>query len=276
MTTEPEETTEAPASATITPEEIQRQEFAVSRFGGYKMRDVDEFLDRLTESTQALLAENERLRGGGPIVGTSDLDEVNRQADEILTRAREEAARIVAEAEAARGGDAAPPAAAAVPAAAVSASAAGRAAVDPFLVQERDFLQRLATLVQGHAESVKEMARKTRQAPPAEGAAAAVATSEPSAETQPASDAGSEADDATGTAAGSAKDTGEKAPPTEAPAEDAPEMVDVRGEADAEPSDTNDDDGDTATERGEEVAAGDARGREGDPSLRNLFWGDER
>ena len=88
-----------PTGATITPADIQRQEFGVSRFGGYRMRDVDEFLDRLTASTEAIIAENERLRAGGaPIVGTSDLDEVNRQADEIVQRARDEAARIVAEA----------------------------------------------------------------------------------------------------------------------------------------------------------------------------------
>src|SRR3954464_5440178 len=93
---------EAPgAGAPITPAEIQKQEFGVSRFGGYRMRDVDEFLDRLTASTEALVAEKEGLRAGGaPIMGTSDLDEVNRQADEILQRAREQAARIVAEANA--------------------------------------------------------------------------------------------------------------------------------------------------------------------------------
>ena len=34
----------------------------VSRFGGYRMRDVDEFLDQITESMTALVEENERLR----------------------------------------------------------------------------------------------------------------------------------------------------------------------------------------------------------------------
>src|SRR3954464_7603258 len=157
---------EAPgAGAPITPAEIQKQEFGVSRFGGYRMRDVDEFLDRLTSSTEALLAENDRLRSGGaPIVGTSDLDEVNRQADEILQRARQKAARIVAEAKAA-----------ATPAAGEGTT--DRPAVDALLHQERAFLQNLAGLVQGHAESVKAMARKTRQPadqatptpPPADG-----------------------------------------------------------------------------------------------------------
>src|SRR6478736_4299400 len=63
MTDEPQE---APAAgAPISPGDIQKQEFGVSRFGGYRMRDVDEFLDRLTESTEALVAENERLGAGG-------------------------------------------------------------------------------------------------------------------------------------------------------------------------------------------------------------------
>ena len=153
-----EERTEQPATSggAISPGDIQKQEFGVSRFGGYRMRDVDEFLDRLTESTEALVAENERLRAGGaPIVGTSDLDEVNRQADEILQRAREQAARIIAEASAG-----------ATPA--VSEGGADRPAVDAFLHQERAFLQSLAGLVQGHAESVKAMARKTRQPAQAE------------------------------------------------------------------------------------------------------------
>jgi len=137
----------------VSPEEIQRQEFGVSRFGGYRMRDVDEFLDQLTASTQALQSENDRLRAGaGPIVGTPDLDEVNRQADEIVQRAREEAQRIVADASAQT---------------AVSGGAApeDRAAVDAFLTQERDFLQGLAALVQNHAETVKAMARRARQTP---------------------------------------------------------------------------------------------------------------
>ncbi len=159
-----------PTGATITPADIQRQEFGVSRFGGYRMRDVDEFLDRLTASTEAIIAENERIRAGGaPIVGTSDLDEVNRQADEIVQRARDEAARIVAEANehaaALAGG-----------ATVVAGSGADRAAVDAFLTRERDFLQSLATLVQGHAEAVKAMARKARSAaptPPADPAATA-------------------------------------------------------------------------------------------------------
>ena len=145
-------TTEA-TGAVITPADIQRQEFGVSRFGGYRMRDVDEFLDRLTASTEAVIAENERLgAGGSPIVGTSDLDEVNRQADEIVQRARDEAARILAEAN--------ERAAAVAGGTAVAATGADRAAVDAFLTRERDFLQSLATLVQGHAETVKAMAKK--------------------------------------------------------------------------------------------------------------------
>ena len=161
MVNEQDPTPVDPASDVISPADIQRQEFGVSRFGGYRMRDVDEFLDRLTASTEAIIAENERMRGGGsPIVGTSDLDEVNRQADEIVQRARDEAARIVAEANehaaALAGG-----------ATAVAVTGDDRAAVDAFLNRERDFLQSLATLVQGHAEAVKAMAKKSRGAPPA-------------------------------------------------------------------------------------------------------------
>ena len=92
-----------------------------------------------------------------PIVGTSDLDEVNRQADEIVQRARDEAARIVAEANEQAAGVAGG-------ATTVAATGADRAAVDAFLTRERDFLQSLAALVQGHAEAVKAMAKKARAA----------------------------------------------------------------------------------------------------------------
>lgn len=148
------------ASRMLTPLDVQQKEFRVGT-RGYKMRDVDEFLDQLTDAMSALQAENERLRAGapsGPPVGTADLADTNRQADEIIQRARDEAKRIVAEARAmgavgqpGGGGDAASP--------------AGRAAITAFLSKEREFLQSLAGLVQGHAESMKAMAKSSRQAP---------------------------------------------------------------------------------------------------------------
>jgi DivIVA domain-containing protein len=47
----------------ITPVDVQQKEFRVARFGaGYRMREVDEFLDRVTDALTALIAENERLQ----------------------------------------------------------------------------------------------------------------------------------------------------------------------------------------------------------------------
>src|ERR1051326_8892423 len=84
----------------ITPMDIQQKEFAVSRFSGYRMRDVDEFLDQVTSAMSLLEDENKRLRSGaGPLLGAPDLDDVGRQADEIIQRARDEAAEIVRAAE---------------------------------------------------------------------------------------------------------------------------------------------------------------------------------
>jgi DivIVA domain-containing protein len=225
----------------VTPEDIQRQEFGVSRFGGYRMRDVDEFLDQLTTSTQALLAENQRLRAGGdgaPIVGSADLDDVNRQADEIIQRARDEAARIVAEASAS-----------------APATPGDRAAVDAFLSQERDFLQQLAMLVQGHAETVKGMARRSRQAPitvAADDDADAASSDEPS-------DA---PDDAMADAPEEVVDVTDADEPTRV------DMPPVRPEgAEAE-------DDQAAAPRTPPARAG-SDGGDGDPSLRALFWGDD-
>src|SRR5436190_21208931 len=117
--------------ARITPLDIQQKEFRVSRFGGYRMRDVDEFLDQLTGVVSEMVEENARLRrqaGAAPIVGSPDLDDVARQADEIIQRARDEAARIAADARRT----------AATPAAGTDEE---RAAVKAFLQQERAFLQ---------------------------------------------------------------------------------------------------------------------------------------
>ena len=239
-----DERMETPAGAPISPAEIQKQEFGVSRFGGYRMRDVDEFLDRLTASTESLIAENERLRSGvAPIVGTSDLDDVNRQADEILQRAREQAARIVAEANA----NATPTA---------PEGTADRPAVDAFLQQERAFLQNLAGLVQGHAESVKAMARKTRQSTVAAAPSSApseastssenrqpehAATAEPSTDAQEEDNEGRHAD----AVSAGAGDTGDETVVIEVP-QAAP------------------------------TPGGDRDVEGGDPSLKKLFWGEER
>ncbi|MEX0985088.1 MAG: DivIVA domain-containing protein [Actinomycetota bacterium] len=147
---DPANTAGTPAHV-LSPLAIQQKEFRVSRLGGYKMRDVDAFLDEVTEAVGAMQAEIQRLRSqpGAPVLGTPDLDDVARQADEIIARAREEAARITTGAHA-------------TVAAAVAGSSDQGEVVRPFLTQERAFLQDLAALVQTHAESVKSMAKAAR------------------------------------------------------------------------------------------------------------------
>jgi DivIVA domain-containing protein len=50
-------------AAKLTPIDVQQKEFRVARFGaGYRMREVDEFLDRVTDVLTELMAENERLQ----------------------------------------------------------------------------------------------------------------------------------------------------------------------------------------------------------------------
>ncbi len=164
------------ASAALTPADIQSKEFNVSRFGGYRMRDVDEFLDQITESMTKLADENQRLRSANglpvaPSIGAPDLADTSRQADEIIESARAEAAKIVQDARA--------QAAVGTTAAVAAGTDTGRAAVAPFLAQERDFLQQLATLVQSHAESVKGMAKASRAKPAAAAAAGAAAARGP-------------------------------------------------------------------------------------------------
>lgn len=239
---------EAVVPSTLTPADIQQKEFRVSRFGGYKMRDVDEFLDQITDSFTTLTAEAERLRAGGaqPVVGEPDLDDVARQADEIIARARAEAARIIAEARAASGS-----------AATVEAGPHDRAAVTAFIERERSFLQSLAGLVQEHAETMKGMARTARRGPaapvtpgPAEPPAAASAAAPP---------ATSDASDATASRP-----------------EPRPSAGEPGGSEPSTPSATSDGDD---TVRIEEPATAGATRRErepeGDRSLRELFWGED-
>jgi DivIVA domain-containing protein len=147
-------TPEASASRQrLTPADIQQAEFRLS-MRGYNEREVDELLDRLTEDWGAVLEENKRLRDGVPVSSASSdvaVADAKREADAIIARARQDAAEIV------RNASQATPAAA-------PADAAEAAAVSSFLNKERDFLQSLGRLVQGHAESVKSMAQGARAA----------------------------------------------------------------------------------------------------------------
>jgi DivIVA domain-containing protein len=266
------------APARLTPIDIQQKEFRVSRFGGYKMRDVDEFLDQITDSFGALTAEVERLRagGGGAVVGSPDLDDVARQADEIVARARADAARITAEARAASAG--------------VAVSASGpqdRSAVNAFISREREFLQSLAGLVQEHAETVKGMAKSTRAARPTPsepvapvgGAALAaepVVRAEPAS--APAAPPRAEHDESSmpavsdAPAASASSTSGPASRPVAETALTEPEPTESM-----EPEPTRVPDSE-ATVRIDEPAAAAARSdgdAEGDRSLRELFWGED-
>lgn len=137
----------------LTPADVQEVEFRLA-FRGYNERDVDAFLDRVTEDLAAYIEENERLRSGGgrpsrlSIAGKGD---AANEAESIVARAREEAAAIIRRAE--------------QQAATVGAGSTGdaRATVAPFLNNEREFLQSLGSLVQTHAEEIKRMVLALRE-----------------------------------------------------------------------------------------------------------------
>jgi len=160
-------TDDAPATgARITPEEVQQVEFRLA-FRGYNERDVDAFLDRITEGLSSYLEEIERQRlaVGQPhqaVASTGDagamVARARAEADEIVRRAHEQAAGIRAAAGAGPGD--------------------ARGAVAPFLNREREFLQSLGGLVQGHAEEIKQMVvgiRERAEAPSVHDAARSAA-----------------------------------------------------------------------------------------------------
>jgi hypothetical protein len=98
------------------------------------MREVDEFLDQVTDAMSALVAESERLRRGSADPGSGS----GRPS----------------------GPPSLPP----------SANDAGRTAVDAFLRREKGFLQDLGGLVQTHAEELRSMVRDVRRDAPAPAA----------------------------------------------------------------------------------------------------------
>jgi DivIVA domain-containing protein len=239
----------AAPSSRLTPMDIQQKEFRVSRFGGYKMRDVDEFLDQITDTFSAMSAEIDRLRAGGaaPVVGSPDLDDVSRQADEIIARARAEATRITAEARAAASGGG-------------EGGSTDRSAVNAFIVREREFLQSLAGLVQEHAETVKDMAKSSKRPQ----AAASTATESPATSAAPAASAAS---------ASASTAEPEASSPASAPRPTSGEQPKPADETTPSRASGGED-----TVRIEEPATAGARAdreTEGDRSLRDLFWGED-
>jgi DivIVA domain-containing protein len=149
----------------LLPVDIQQKEFRLA-FRGYNESDVDEFLDGVTEELARFHEENKRLLeqleeggGGGAAAGTL-IQDAQRRAEDIVREAREQASALLA----AGSGAAAP---------APAFSSGGGEDLRPFLSREREFLKGLATLIQGHAESVKRDAQQLRtdsgasvQAPP--------------------------------------------------------------------------------------------------------------
>ena len=143
-------------STRITPVGIQQKEFGLA-FRGYNERDVDQFLDEVTEEVARLYAENKRLREELEFARTSRLDLGGaEEADALLRQAREEAARVLADARAR--------ASAADPGVVGPGGRGTAAALAPFVAQEREFLQSLANLIQTHAEAVKDQIRRARDA----------------------------------------------------------------------------------------------------------------
>jgi DivIVA domain-containing protein len=149
------------AEGRLSPADVQQVEFRLA-FRGYNERDVDGFLDRVTEELSSYIEENRRLReGAGPAEGVGGR---GSEADEMLARAREEAGAIVRRAEEQ----------AAEMVAGAGGGGAARAALAPFLNAEREFLQSLGSLVQTHAEEVRRMVLALRAR--AEGAPATEGT----------------------------------------------------------------------------------------------------
>ena len=150
----------------LTASEVQAQEFRTG-LRGYNEKDVDAFLDRITEEFERLTEENQRLRGGASLDGGNEIADAARAAEEIRIKARQEAAAILAAANAKAGSGSG-----------VAASAPSEHAhIAKFISSEKVFLENLADLIRGHAETVKSTVREAQaaQARDADNAAAALA-----------------------------------------------------------------------------------------------------
>jgi len=110
----------------LTPRDIQEKVFKTQAgLRGYNEREVDEFLDRITEEFARLHAENQRLRtalasGGAPVPAAAAPVSVPNGTGEITGE---------------------------------------------FVAREREFLKNLATLIQSHAEAVRQDIGRARAVP---------------------------------------------------------------------------------------------------------------
>ena len=136
-------------------------------------------------------------------------------------------------------------------------------AVWPFLAQEREFLRSLASMVQDHAEGIKRQVREVQEESKVESAAGGSAPATSQAAPSPTGATGQKAQSAwTATAATPAPSTSDRPsvviPPTPV---DTPSQKPAAGK----PSEEN------------QAEPGPAPGDKGseEPSLRELFWGDE-
>jgi DivIVA domain-containing protein len=265
----PQRTDASGERARLTPADVQQKVFRLA-FRGYNERDVDEFLDRITGELAALHEDNKRLREQVAEGGSgTDVSGAERQAETIVRQAREHAARLVEDAErkAAMAGPSGP---------------AGTALPGSFLLEERQFLQQMASLIQDHAQRLKDEARRSREAADEGGEPQAP----PEAKSSGATGAMGAAAVAGGAAAASSPPAPEPAPPPpeEATAPWAP-VGDEPPRASEEPSDSPEE-GDQLVSAWESAFSGDAgepvladerarRENESDPSLRELFWGEE-
>jgi DivIVA domain-containing protein len=152
----------------ITPMDIQQKEFRLA-IRGYNERDVDEFLDALTEEMARLHSENLRLRDE---LQTRDREAKAAQAEAEATirRARQEANQLLDDAmaqaragitEDAEAGESTP-----LVGSFLKKNSMVQA-IRPFLGREREFLQSMARLIQEHADSVRDEVRQIREVPPA-------------------------------------------------------------------------------------------------------------
>jgi cell division initiation protein len=279
--TSPQPVAGAGRSGRLTPLDIQQVEFRRS-FKGYDEREVDEFLDRLTEDFAAALDETQRLRDraegglGAVVAGAPNPEASRREAERVVAAAREEAERIVREAEA----RAAAIAASAQPAGPMSAG--DRAAISSFIGVERAFLTSLASLVQGHAEQVKGMASSAqrRAAPPTPSTHPASGGAPPVPERRSGATAHSTVTADADSAPGGGRPSAVGQPPPGRPDEEASSpsrqpATGPRERAAAGPPTPPGEGHVTIPEPRPAGVGGDPDLAEGDPALRELFWGEE-